>query len=149
MTQHAPHPAIVTFNGLPADERRKALTRLAQLSQQVWHEFTARKGRIRYRDSVVGMSHELDQSLPDRAIEAIVGLGDSKTVADGYLEPVAALQDMDLELPERVEFAFYAIYNLFRKYCQHEQIDESLILKQILSSLPGEAAIEEALRHWP
>jgi hypothetical protein len=39
---------------------------------------------------------------------------DRADVAQRYLEPITALQDDDLELPNHIELSYYAIYNLYR-----------------------------------
>ena len=50
------------------------------------------------------------------------------------------MQDDDLSLLDSVEFAYYAIYNCFRKYARDEDIDPWLIVNQALSSSGDEAS---------
>jgi hypothetical protein len=55
-------------------------------------------------------------------------------VAERYQEPIAALQDDDLTFPENITYAYYAIYNLFKKYAKIEVVDDWLIVNQSLST---------------
>lgn len=54
--------------------------------------------------------------------------------AQHYLEPIAALQDDDLQLPGHVELASYAIYNLFRSAAAGAAIDAWLMVNQALGA---------------
>jgi hypothetical protein len=45
---------------------------------------------------------------------------DSLDVAQRYQELIVALQDDDLTFPENSTFAYYAIYNLLKKYAKKE-----------------------------
>lgn len=73
-----------------------------------------------YVDSVVGMRHTLDLGLPGRAIDwvrAVVNgdeAGSGAALLAAYREPIAALHDEDLVLPNTIELAYYAVYNLTR-----------------------------------
>jgi hypothetical protein len=49
------------------------------------------------------------------------------------------MQDDDLEFPDRVEFAYYSIYNLFNRYVSGRIDDDWLIVNQALSA-HGEGA---------
>ena len=151
MTQIARHPSIEAFAVLDAPRRREALIRLAEdVALRVWTAFVGAEGSVSYQDSVVGMSHTLDVELPAQALGSLKRrAADADRVAAAYAEPIVALQDLDLELPAHAEYAYYSIYNLFRKYCRHEDIEESLILNQILSSLSDEVQIAGALQDWP
>ena len=146
----ARHPSIEAFVALAPERRRAARVLLTeQVALRVWREFVTQRGRIRYRDSVTGGAHELDAGLPARALGCLHGTGDADAVAEAYREPIAALQDLDLELPEHSQFAYYAIYNLFRRYGRNEAIEEFLIINQVLSSLRDEQQMAAALRSWP
>ncbi|SRR6266571_2930768 len=150
MTQAARHPSIEAFGTLDAPNRREALVRLAEsVALRVWNEFVAAERAVTYRDSVVGMSHALDLDLPAKAIDSVKGGADANLIADAYAEPIVALQDLDMELPDAAEYAYYSIYNLFRKYCRDEDIEEALILNQILSSLSDATQVAGVLREWP
>lgn len=49
------------------------------------------------------------------------------------------MQDDDLTFPDPIEFAYYALYNLFSRYTQQEPIDDWLIVNQALSSEEDES----------
>ncbi len=59
---------------------------------------------------------------------------DARQVAQRYQEPIVAMHDDDLTFPDNIEFAYYAIYNLFRKYALGTEIDDWLIVNQALSA---------------
>ena len=44
------------------------------------------------------------------------------------------MQDDDLVFPENITNAYYAVYNLFKKYGQDEDVDDWLIVDQALAS---------------
>ncbi|MEK7725256.1 MAG: hypothetical protein AAB336_12960, partial [Acidobacteriota bacterium] len=76
----------------------------------------------------------VDKSLPKDAFEAVVRGQDEKKIDWRYAEPISAMQDDDLEFPDQIEFAYYAIYNLFNKYILFQNIDDWLICNQALCS---------------
>ncbi|UGT43178.1 hypothetical protein LTV02_07255 [Nocardia yamanashiensis] len=133
------------FLQLGADDRRQVHLALCEEALSVWVGFVrGKRGRIRYRDSVAGVRHELDVELPADALRSVCAGRDLADVSGRYLEPITALQDDDLRFPESVEFAFYAIYNCFSKYVRGEDISDWLIVNQALSIHdPGE--VEERL----
>jgi hypothetical protein len=49
------------------------------------------------------------------------------------------MQDKDLEFPGTVEYAYYSIYNLFKKYAALADIEDWQIVNQALSSEPDES----------
>ncbi len=67
--------------------------------------------KLAYRDSVVGMHHEIDPALPRRTLLASE---DRAALEKEWLEPITALQDDDWELPDAARDAFYAAYNAVR-----------------------------------
>ena len=75
---------------------------------------------VTYVDSIVGLEHTLDAGLGSRAltwVQHAVATGvfaSSPEISKAYGEPLSALQDDDLDLPDPIEQAFYAIYNLYR-----------------------------------
>ena len=89
---------------------------------------------IRYADSVVGMQHEVDVGLPADALRSARAGADLGNVENRYGEPIVAMHDGDLTFPGEVQFAYYAIYNCFRKHACGEDIDSWLIVNQALSS---------------
>jgi hypothetical protein len=133
---------------LPPERRREVHLRLCQRALDVWEAFAAGSGAIVYRDSIVGMRHIVDTNLPRRALDAMrSGTGAAAVDADDS-EPIAALQDLDIEFPAEIELADYAIYNLFRLHARHAAVDERSIARQALGALPEadrEAALARAL----
>jgi len=132
-------PLASSFFQLNANARRRVHFRLAALALEQWETFCTNNGTIKYRDSVVGLTHVLDPRLPGDAINASRSDQVVTSVRQRYLEPIVAMQDDDLEsvLPSNVQFAYYGIYNLFNKYAEQDsQIDDWLIVNQCLSSLP-------------
>jgi len=99
-----------------------------------WLDYSASRGRIEYIEGVVGTSQVVDNDLPALAFEAARQGRDTNAVARRYGEPIAALQDEDLAFPDQVAYAYYAVYNLFRKYAGSVEIDDWLIVNQALSS---------------
>jgi hypothetical protein len=101
-----------------------------------WTRYAAAAGRMTYYDSVVGMFHVVDLQLPADAFAAAFGVPDEASAAameQRYLEPLAALQDDDLDFPGSTLLGYYAVYNAFMKYARHADIDDGLILSQALS----------------
>jgi hypothetical protein len=72
--------------------------------------------------------------LPKDAFEAVKIGKDLSKVDDRYAEPISAMQDNDIEFPDEIEFAYYAIYNLFNRYILQQNIDDWLICNQALSA---------------
>jgi hypothetical protein len=99
----------------------------------VWEAYLQRYGPVEYVDSVVGLHHCVDSALPRDALASVVAGAEGADVARRYLEPIAALQDDDLELPGHIELAYYAIYNLFRSAVEGAAIDAWLIVNQALA----------------
>lgn len=125
------------FLQLPADARKKVHQFLCAKALECWMRFADSKKKITYCDSVVGIIHNIDFQLPADAFQTAFGDCDkaaSDAIAQRYLEPITALQDIDVEFPAEIEFAYYTIYNAFLKYAQQENIDDWLIVNQALSA---------------
>ncbi|WP_433672276.1 hypothetical protein ACQP06_11895 [Nocardia sp. CA-136227] len=122
------------FTQLGADRRRQVHLSLCEDALPIWIGYVRGKpASLRYRDSVVGMRHQVDIELPGEALRSAWAGADLADVGGRYLEPIAALQDDDLAFPDPVEFAYYAIYNCFRKYSLGDDIPDWLIVNQALS----------------
>ena len=93
-----------------------------------------REGAIHYVEGVCGTAQTVDQDLPEDALAAVRSGQGIEAVAQRYREPIVALQDHDLDFPESVEFAYYAVYNFFRRYARQEEIDDWVLVNQSLSS---------------
>ncbi len=122
------------FISLDACEKRKAHINACTYSLAAWDAFTQKGKKLSYRDSVVLMKHQIEKELPGNALQAVIDGLANKKIEESYLEPIAALQDMDWEPPDNIEYAFYSIYNLYRKYLEGAEIDDWLIINQCLSS---------------
>ncbi len=121
------------FFALSADDRREVHFELCAHALRRWNEYAAEIGRLSYSDSVVGVYHKVDLTLPRVAFASARAGSDESNVEERYDEPIVAMQDFDLELPKEIEFAYYAVYNLFMRYALHDKIDDWLIVNQALS----------------
>lgn len=122
------------FDALDLTRRRAVQLVLCRHALAIWEAFLRRYGPVEYVDSVVGLYHCVDSTLPRDALASVEACKDSSNVSHRYLEPVTALQDDDLELPDHVEFAYYAIYNLYRSAVVGAAIEDWLIVNQALSA---------------
>lgn len=122
------------FEALDKPRQRTVQLALCRHALSVWEAYIQREGPIEYVDSVVGMYHCVDSVLPRDALASVEAGVERAGVARRYLEPIAALQDDDLELPGHIELAYYAIYNLYRSAVEGAAIDEWLIVNQALSA---------------
>jgi len=122
------------FQALTPERRRSVHFELCEHALRVWCEYTKRHWRIRYIESVCGSPQIVEKELPAEALQAARCGTDRENVRERYEEPIISMQDNDLEFPNRIEFAYYAIYNLFQKYALHEDIDDWLIVNQAVSS---------------
>lgn len=123
-----------TFAALDQTRKRTVQVWLCQGALVVLEHYFASNEPIDYHDSVVGMHHVLDTTLPADALASVVAGNHSADVSTRYNEPIAALQDDDLWLPDHIEFAYYALYNLHCKYVEGRPIDDWLIVNQALSA---------------
>jgi hypothetical protein len=107
-----------------------------------WREFCSRQGPIRYAEGVCGTRQTVDPELPVDAFRSAQEGRDIADVDQRFDEPITAIQDFDLEFPQTIEYAYYALYNLFRKHAGKEDVDDWLIVNQAISS-----EIDES--RWP
>jgi hypothetical protein len=136
------------FFALPTAKRRLTLLSLCTRSLAVWESHFSPNASPSYQDSVTGSLQEVNVGLPREALQAVQSNSEGASILEKYIEPIVALQDQNLELPEAAEFAYYAIYNAFLRYVAGVDIEEKLILNQALSALPEEemhSAFREAL----
>ena len=112
----------------------------------IWESYTL-ENNLTYRDTVVGMFHEV---RPDLLRESVDYCGESikqnrtekkKKFFEEFRDPVVALQDLDWELPENVEYIFYAVYNLMLGLEKRDRL--TISIKQAASGLEGIMTIEE------
>ncbi len=130
------------FLSSPAGSRKVVHRFVCGKALEVWQEFVAQETKITYADSVVGLAHEVDTQLPTEAFRAAFAgcsAEESDNISYRYLEPISALQDMDLEFSAPVLMAYYAIYNAFCKYARGENNDDWIIVNQALATDPENA----------
>ena len=122
------------FFALSPEQRRSVHFILCEHALGKWNLYAKAQNKIEYLETVAGTRQEVDKNLPfDSFSSALQGI-DLLNIAERYQEPIVALQDDDLTLPENITFAYYAIYNLFKKYVKIEVIDDWLIVNQALST---------------
>lgn len=129
-----PGPAEL-FERLAPEQQRQVHLRLCVEALGAWLAYSAEHAPIRYMDTVVGGSHEVDVLIPGDALRSADAGADLANVDGRYYEPIVAMQDDDLEFPDPIEFAYYAVYNCFRRHARGEAIDSWLIVNQALSSI--------------
>lgn len=109
---------LAAFDALPPYRRYQALRIAVGDALRVWRAYRQDGVPLDYRDGVVGELHTVDDTLPARAVEDIDamlgGTFPDPEITHGYLEPITAMQDGDLDFPSTIELAYYAIYNLHR-----------------------------------
>lgn len=123
------------FEALDGPRRRAVQLALCRHALAVWEVYLQGEGPVEYVDSVVGLYHCVDSALPRDALVSVEAGVDRAGVARRYLEPIAALQDDDLERPGQIELAFYAIYNLYRIQCPAQDSEESGLCRR--AAVPG------------
>ena len=133
------------FYALTPEQRRTVHFALCEHALQIWRQYVSAQTRIEYTESLVGTHQIVDQQLPVDALESAKRSVDVRQVGKRYREPIAALHDDDLVFPQNIIFAYYALYNLFRKYVQGESVDDWLIVNQAISSEKDEQAWEVLL----
>jgi hypothetical protein len=133
------------FSALPAARKRVVHLALCERALTRWQAFCASGVDLSYVESVCGTTQAVDPQLPVDAFWAVASETANPTLAQRYQEPLVALQDDDLELPDEIEYAFYAIYNLYRKYMAHQSVDDWLIVNQALAAQGQDAPVAEIL----
>lgn len=126
------------FIASDAGAKKKTHIKACGYALTAWDAFVQKGKGLTYRDSVVLMKHQIDGALPCYALQAVIVGEPKQEISDQYLEPITALQDMDWQPPKHIEYAYFSIYNLYRKYCEGEEIDDWLIINQSLSSTANE-----------
>jgi hypothetical protein len=118
---------------MPA-RRRVVHLSLCEHALAKWTAYAQSRGEIIYTETVCGTNQTVDAALPKDAFECAKQRRDVANVHERYREPIVALRDGDLEFPSAIEFAYYSVYNLFRKYTGIEDVDDWLIVNQALSA---------------
>jgi hypothetical protein len=136
---------LETFQSLDTDQKRLVHLELCRNALDIWLKYVNQFEKIDYVEGVVGTYQIVDKCLPKDAFEAVVRGHDEKKIDWRYAEPISAMQDDDLEFPDHIEFAYYAIYNLFNKYILLQNIDNWLICNQALSAENNPEKFEDLL----
>ena len=141
------HPAAEKFFAMSKEQQRAVHLRLCEQALGVWQRHYSPGTRPTYQETITGTVQELDVDLPSEALACSRAGKDQAQVQSRYSEPITALQDDDLVLPEQALYAYYAIYNLFRAHVIGVPLDPWLIVNQALSALGPEAdvALERAV----
>jgi hypothetical protein len=122
------------FGALAYEAQVDALVIACADALRVWKAW-ADAHEPRYTDGVVGMRHVVDVELPGRALAEVRARKQSPSTTKEYLEPITAMQDDDLEMPDPIEYAYYAIYNLHRLIFEPDSdITAALVLNQAISA---------------
>ena len=127
------------FHALPDELRKLVHLDLCSQALRVWQSYCHSHGIMKYVETVCGTQQTVDSTLPEDAFRSVMEGEDTRKVQARYVEPICAMQDDDLELPDDIELAYYSIYNLFRRYVLADSIDDLLIVNQALSA-HGESA---------
>jgi hypothetical protein len=93
--------------------------KVCEAALPIWWEYSA-NNELTYRDTVVGLRHEVDSNLLQNSVsfckgeifESAAGNPILIKLLEKFSDPIVALQDSDWELPYPVERVFYAVYNL-------------------------------------
>ncbi len=137
------------FHALNENRKRFVHLRLCRTALCRLNDYFAEAGPIYYVESVVGTRQTVDADLPADAYQCAAAGKDLCNAEYRYREPITALQDDDLEFPPRVEYAYYAVYNLFCKYVSRRDLDDWLIVNQALAAEEDETKwkilLEEAI----
>jgi hypothetical protein len=133
------------FFKLDSEGRRSVHFILCDHALKVRYLFVSTFDDLVYIESIVGTRQVFDKQLPYHALEAARQGKKNDDIARRYLEPVAAMQDGDLDFPENIAFSYYTIYNLFQKYAQDQPIDDWLIVNQALAANKNESSFSRLL----
>lgn len=137
-----------SFLDLNAHEKKQSQIKACTFALSVWKTYCAQRKEMIYSDSIVGMAHRVEKDLPEKALQAVIDGLVSPEITQAYREPIVALQDMDIDWPDQIEFAYYAIDNLYRKYALNLPIDDWLIINQALSSESNSSQWEDLLESF-
>ena len=129
----APDLATI-FHRLTAVQKQSVHLSLCEQALSVWRKYVANQPITTYIDSVTGASHVVENGLPEDAFQSVLSGRDIAHVAKRYREPIVAMQDDDLRFPEKIEFAYYALHNLFKKYVMNEKVDDWIVVNQALAA---------------
>ena len=109
---------------LPEPKQFELALRFIKLAIPIWEKYSG-ENELSYRDTVVGLFHQVDRKLLMNSVHAIEnyiqlsklgkfinGKKDLMKLRIQFDDPVVSLQDGDWELPYEISKVFYAVYNL-------------------------------------
>ena len=126
-------PTIERFMALDSMQKKEIHFYLCDKVLLKWEKYMYDNNGYSYVESVIGTKQTVDASLPRDAYDCAKKGNDSTAISKRYREPIVSIQDDDLNFPENIEYGYYSIFNLFRKYTKSENIDDWLIVNQALS----------------
>jgi hypothetical protein len=142
---------VEQFQALPRYRRLQALQLACEDALAVWRRYRLDGVPLIYADSIVGLQHMVDDTLPARALADaaawLAGEPSDPMIAHGYLEPITAMQDGDLDFPGAVELAYDAIYHLHRNVVGTGTVDDRVVLDQVIGSL-GDVDLDAWANEW-
>lgn len=107
---------------LSEDKRIDLAIELLELGLPIWNEYSSKKQKLEYVDTVVGMAHSVDREIINRVLDTSkrwknkgVISKDLEQLNVDFDDPIVALQDLDWEIPENIQLIFYSAYNLVGK----------------------------------
>ncbi len=113
---------VEIFVSLNSRQKHFAHLGLCRNASSVWQNYGAQFDEISYIEGVVG-THQIVDELLQEAFEAIITGKYSANINWRYAEPITAMHDEDLEFPDNIKFAYYAICNRFNKYILQQNSD--------------------------
>jgi len=143
---------MAAFTALPKYRRCQAMRMACRDAIEVWRRYRADGKPLEYFDGVVGMHHAVDDTLPQRALDDLDRWlrgepVDPRPTDTAYAEPIVAMQDDDLDFPDEVEQAYYAIYNLHRIVFEIPiPPEDHVVLSQVASAVDVE--LDDWVREW-
>ncbi|MDP2875745.1 MAG: hypothetical protein Q8O00_06135 [Holophaga sp.] len=115
----------------------------------LWNSHFPLGNSFTYQETVAGTIQTLDIDLPKDALASVRAGHDIANVEMRYVEPIVAMQDCDLELPDSIEMAYYSIHNCFKLHILGATVDDWIIVNQALSALGDDdtiANLQEAVQ---
>lgn len=104
---------------LPKEKLFNLAISLCEKTLPIWDAYSV-NNKLSYRDSVVGLLHEVNTDILSKSIsscrkcpfENTPNKLELQNLLKEFEDPIVALQDLDWELPSAVKLTFYAVYNL-------------------------------------
>jgi len=130
------------YHSLSIGKQKEVQIFLCELAYKKWLHYLTKNNIKTYVESVCGTKQKIDKNLPFDAIQAVKEKNYTTDISSRYLEPITAMQDLDLEFPNEIEFSYYCVYNLFEFYITKKEIDSCIIINQALSALEKDEILD-------